>query len=92
MGKVYPFCMKKCADDLGTFVANIGYHYDEGSVLRILVPRLAAKTNQRLPSFVGARAATTSASLRVDVGILVAGELQTAISSLSKCGWAAHLA
>ena len=35
------FCTEIRADDPGTFVGNRGYHFEEGSVLSILTPRLA---------------------------------------------------
>ena len=39
----FHFCTKICVDDLGIFVGNRGYHLEEGSVLRILIPKLATK-------------------------------------------------
>ena len=39
--------MEKCDDDLGTFVANGGYHYNKEVEINWLAPTLAAKTSRR---------------------------------------------
>ena len=85
--KVCLFFTEMCANDLGIFVWNGGYHLEEESVLRILVPRLATKPHQRPSSFVGVVAATACTLLCADASIPAAGELQTTTSAPSDLGW-----
>ena len=86
IGKVLPFYTVKYASDSDTFIANRGYLCDDGSVLSIVVPRLATKIDRRLPFFTGVVAAITRVPLWANVGVHVAGKLQSTISSRSECG------
>ena len=79
--KLCHFCMKKCTDDLSTFVGNEGYHSDEEAKRNPIEPRNDSGDGQRWWS--NTRGATTSEgpATTMNSDDLVVGELPSPYSA-----------
>ena len=81
-----------CAIDLGTFIANQRYHYDEESELRTLGPSVDAKAHWRSMEHDGACLVTVSASHLSHRHAWATRERWLEVSATFESPWSARVA